>query len=348
MKILHIANFNQFRLKQNYISNLTTKLNNGLIRLGHCVRTYSDRDMSRSLSFIGSMNALGNWRSQKHLQNVVDSYQPDAILLGHADTIKVETLALIRKKHPNIKILQYNVDWIVPKLADHNIQNLLSKIDVVDATIITTADERYLKMFNRPDKYLGFVPNPVDASMEDFKVYRQKDLPFDLMYCGRANGMREFCGSMMSVSDLVNSIEKQIPDIKLFLAGINAPVLNGADYLDAYKNASMGLNLSHINSVYLYSSDRIAHIIGTGQLCVIDDRTGYRRFFNDDEMCFYHEPDEFFEKIKYYTLHPMARSKVAKKGSEKYYKLFNETIVAQYVIDILSDQLKPSKYIWLE
>ena len=60
----------------------------------------------------------------------------------------------------------------------------------------------------------------------------------------------------------------------------------------------MGLNLSRGNEIKYYSSDRITQIVGTGIVSLIDEKTKYRDLFNDDEMIFYKNLNDLFEKIK--------------------------------------------------
>ena len=59
------------------------------------------------------------------------------------------------------------------------------------------------------------------------------------------------------------------------------------NYLKAISNSKMGLNLSRGEPIKYYSSDRITQIIGNGLVTLIDEKTHYRDFFNDDEMVFY-------------------------------------------------------------
>ena len=59
----------------------------------------------------------------------------------------------------------------------------------------------------------------------------------------------------------------------------------------------MGLNLSRGEPIKYYSSDRITQIIGNGLVTLIDEKTGYRDFFDDNEMVFYKSLDDLAEKI---------------------------------------------------
>ena len=57
-------------------------------------------------------------------------------------------------------------------------------------------------------------------------------------------------------------------------------------------------------------------------------------FFNKKEIIFYKNINELADKIKYYSKNERERIKIARNGKKKYFKLFNETKVTKYFIDI--------------
>ena len=56
-------------------------------------------------------------------------------------------------------------------------------------------------------------------------------------------------------------------------------------------------------------------------------------FFNSNEIVSYNNIDELAEKIKFYKKNDKSRIRIAKKGKEKYFKLFNEIKISKYIID---------------
>ena len=56
-------------------------------------------------------------------------------------------------------------------------------------------------------------------------------------------------------------------------------------------------------------------------------------FFNSNEIVSYNSIDDLAAKIQYYKKNDKLRIKIAKKGKEKYFKLFNETRITKYIID---------------
>ena len=85
----------------------------------------------------------------------------------------------------------------------------------------------------------------------------------------------------------------------------------------------MGLNLSRGEAIKYYSSDRITQIVGNGLVCLIDEKTQYRDFFNNNEMVFYKNLNDLSEKIiKISSEMINLRKKIAKNGKKKIYEIF--------------------------
>ena len=96
----------------------------------------------------------------------------------------------------------------------------------------------------------------------------------------------------------------------------------------------MALNLSRGKPTKYYSSNRIASIMGNGLLTFIDEKVQMNDFFNKNEIIFYKNINELADKIKYYSKKEKVRIKIARNGKKKYFKLFNETKIAKYFIDV--------------
>ena len=108
----------------------------------------------------------------------------------------------------------------------------------------------------------------------------------------------------------------------------------------------MGLNLSRGDAIKYYSSDRITEIVGNGLVCLRDEKTCYRDFFNDKEMIFYKNVSDLSEKIQRISYDDKLRKKIAKNGKEKYMKYFNSTKVADFIINKTLNIKSKNKYLW--
>jgi spore maturation protein CgeB len=108
----------------------------------------------------------------------------------------------------------------------------------------------------------------------------------------------------------------------------------------------MGLNLSRGSPIKYYSSDRIAQIIGNGLVTLIDKKTEYGNFFSDSEMVFYKDSNDLSEKIIRIANDEKLRKLIGRKGKEKYFKYFNSTTIADFIINKTFDRNKEKKYHW--
>ena len=95
----------------------------------------------------------------------------------------------------------------------------------------------------------------------------------------------------------------------------------------------MALNLSRGNPTKHYSSNRIASLMGNGLMVFIDKKVFMNNFFNSDEIVSYNNIEDLSNKINYYKKNDRLRKSIAKKGKEKYFKLFNECKISKYIID---------------
>ena len=108
----------------------------------------------------------------------------------------------------------------------------------------------------------------------------------------------------------------------------------GNDFYKALVNSKMGLNLSRGLPTKHYSSNRIASLMGNGLLTFVDKKTELDTFFNRDELVTYSDIADLSDKINYYKKNDKLRSKIARAGKKKYFKLFNELKVTKYILDI--------------
>ena len=349
LRIIHCANFNTIRLKGCYMASMGYKLTNGLVRLGHQVLLYSDRDMTRTFGIWGKKCPGAITKNNKNFIKFCLNLRPDVIFLGHADTISLKTLFSIKEAIPNVKIVQWNVDSINPSLPEgqHNIENIKQKLPAVDLTLITTAKKDLLKIFEPSKHKVYFIPNPVDRSIETAQVFSNPDTKYDLFFAASPKVKRDVGGTLMDGEELYNYISSNCPKAKLMFPRINHPSADGIAYLELLKNSAMVLNLSRTADDYLYSSDRMAHAMGNGCLIFQDLRTGFQNIFKEDEIAFYSTPEELVSKINFYLEHKDQRMSMAQKGWQHYYELFNETRVASYVLSLLDNTFNPKDYPFL-
>ncbi|THD44591.1 MAG: glycosyltransferase family 1 protein [Bradyrhizobium sp.] len=341
-RTVHAANFSR-KAKGAFQHSVEHKISNGLIRNGHSVANFSDRDVARAGTLLGH-RAFGAKAANRAFAQFCRSVEPELILLGHANTLTAETLAELRDDLKGLRIVQYNVD---PLFEEENVAFILSKIDVVDATLISSAGEA-LRPFHRPGRVLGFLPNPVDASIETGRCHERADLPFDLFYaCGNENDPRFVAGRDWTSRDLVARLRAAHPQLRMLTPGVGgAPQLAGAAYQRALESAAIGLNVSKRNDIFLYSSDRIAQLAGNGLAVLIDRAGGYEAVFGEGEFAYFSTIDELSDKISRLTGDPAYRQGLAAAGWARYHALFNERAIAKYLFDVAFGRFDPTSVSW--
>ena len=80
----------------------------------------------------------------------------------------------------------------------------------------------------------------------------------------------------------------------------------------------------------------------------IDKKTKIDDFFNKDEVIFYNNLLDLSEKLNYYKENDELRRKIAKKGREKYFSLFESQIVCDYILSKVFDFDLKNKLKWME
>jgi hypothetical protein len=342
LRIAHLSYF-PVTLKSPNQHAVSIKLSNGFTRNGHAVFNLSDRDIARASGF--GHRRLGRRAANRMVREFCRVHQPDLMILGHADMIDAETIADIRTALPALRVLQWNVD---PLFEPDNVARINRKLDVVDATLISTAGPS-LEQFRRPGQTVGFLPNPVDISIERGRMDQQPHPEFDLFYaCGNpARPKRVVCGQEWNMEDFITALRARLPDLSMTTPGMfGQPFLNGAAYQSGLLRAGIGLNISRRADDFLYSSDRLAHVMGNGLLAIIERSTGYDQLFSDDEMVFFSSFDELAEKLDRFARNPGLRQQTAAAGRARYIELFNEQRIAAYVVEAAFGRANPADYPW--
>ena len=340
LKIIHITNFNE-RHNGRLFYNTGRRINNGLIRLGHSVLEFSDRDIVSNHRKLNDFN--GSKFLNKKLLSVIGNYTPDLVILGHADLIDIKTLKLIKEYYPSIKFSQ----WFLDKMDSNWISNkkrFLDKLDIMDANFCTT-DPSVLKFPKKKSIY--YIPNTVDQSFEKLKNYKFKNLKNDVFFAmshGVHRGILKK-GKFDKRENFLKKLTKKLPNIKFDLYGIdNKQPIWADNFIESISQSKIALNLSQGHNAKYYSSDRIAQLIGNGLLVLIHEKTKFGDFFNKDEIITYKNINDLSKKIEKYSMDDALRQKIAKKGRDKYFKFFNSTIVAEFIINKSLNINK--KYFW--
>tara|TARA_B110000211_G_C14065603_1_gene547505 strand:+ start:67 stop:2181 length:2115 start_codon:yes stop_codon:yes gene_type:complete len=341
LKILHVTNFNE-RHNGRLFYNTGKRINNGFIRLNHSVLEFSDRDI---VSYYRGIRDLdGSKKLNNKLIDVISNYLPDLIVLGHADLINYKTLSFIKSNYPKIKICQ----WFLDRMDSDWSKNLIrfkDKMNLMDANFCTT-DPKTLKLSKKIPLY--YMPNPVDESFETLRNYEEKILNNDVFFAmshGVHRGVLKK-GKFDQRENIIEKLQILTPNIRYDLYGMkgNQPIW-ADNFVNALSRSKIGLNLSQGSPLKYYSSDRFAQMIGNGLLVFIDEKTKFSDFFTSKEIIYYKNIKDLALKINKYSEDDVLRKKIAKRGHDKYFKYFNSTIIADFIIKKTFSNYK-KKFYW--
>ena len=143
----------------------------------------------------------------------------------------------------------------------------------------------------------------------------------------------------------INELISDLPQLKFAQFGLNnfEPIW-GSNYYHYLSKTKMALNISRGKYQNKYSSDRISSLIGNGLLVMIDEKTKFGDFFNNNEIILYKNIQDLANKINEYSNNDKARKIIAKNGRDKYFKYFNSTIIADFIINKSFNKNKKNYY----
>jgi len=339
LRILHIANRAEKRWGKRYYS-FPYKMNNGLIRNGHCVYWFSDRDMARALAVIPSRK-LGVGACNKKLLEVCKNFRPEVIVFGHAEVIRNDTFREIKEKYGTI-ILQYDIDL----LHGDNIKKLSGGNGIVDFNFVTTGGGVLGQLAGQGTRY-SYIPNPVDPSIDCLENHLRSDLPFDVFFAGQTS-------HMVDTDDLRTQIAALPSDLPEVRCGMYNGVWGHA-YLDLLAQAKMGLSISvglkgaatgDGSHHYLYSSDRISQYLGNGLLTFVEKRFCLSDVYGPDCLVEVEGYAELKEQVEFFARHDDLRRQRAEASWRLAHAEFNERLVARYLLEVGTGAPLSHPYNW--
>ncbi len=333
LRILNIYNLGQKLNHRIYNMSLGKKFTNGFIRNNNDVLEISDRDymkQNRSFKLKGVYSDF-----QKYLVETFKNYNPNLVFFGHTDNIDISTLKEFKELNKNIVISQWNEDPMMDGLEDSNknISKLKKYLDCVDQSFVTT-EPKIIQKRNKDFNNLNFLFIPVDRNIECFNVYNlkpEKDIFYAMSHGVNRGKLKQ--GKFDERSTFLKTLISKINGVKYDFYGYadNEPIW-GNNFYEALINCKMGLNLSRGKPTRYYTSNRISSLIGNGLLTFIDKKTELNEIFTSKEVIFYNNTDDLSSKIKFYKDKDNLRKQIARKGKNKYFKLFNEKRIANYII----------------
>ena len=339
-KILHIANFdekNNFRLTN---INLATKISNGFIKDKFQTINFSDRFFLQQNTFSSIDNRI---------VNIIKNLKPNLLLLGHTNSLKIETLKNIKDKFTDIKIAFWYEDSINKNGPDYNKnKQFIEKYkDYVDQFFVTTDKNNIHSSI--PKNKLNFIPIPCSYVSENLNLYQTRNHEFDIFYAV-SHGVNRGKLKKNKIDERYNFLKllmSRSDDLTYNIFGFNniQPVW-GDQFIKEISKCKFALNLSRGQPIKYYSSNRIASLVANGIPTLIDKKVKFNDFFSNKEMIFYEDTYDLIDKVNFYKKNERQRIQIGINGKNKYFKIFNNRIIADYIAS-KTLSIKPSyKYIW--
>ena len=339
-KILHIGNFGQKTNHRLFNISLSNKISNGLIRNGNDVINYDYRLSSSKLFHVNNY--------ENNILDIADNYRPNLILLGHNNSLSSKTLIVLREKY-NCKIAMWYEDHVMK--GDPNYKNNLNLIErnnnLIDQYFITTSPDIIKSKINK--KKLNYLPIPVDPNIENENFYeyeKTKDLFFALSHGVNYGKLKKnvkdernnFIDNLIKYSD--NNINFN------FLGLYNEEPKWNYEFNKEIMISKTALNLSRGGPSKYCTSNRLASLMGNGILTFVNEKTCFQDFFKNNEIVTYKNEIDLIDKLLSIKDDEKQLIKRAKLGKINYFKYFENTIIADFIICKVFEIKEKYKFIW--
>lgn len=329
LRIVHAAQFQLNKNGSRYF-NTDQKIQQGLIRLGHMSYAFSINDIARMHSPLKS-KALGRKAVNQALVRTCRNVRPHLLLLGHAQSITADTLKIIRNEIPDIRIALWYVD---PLWEPKDVAHIYDRRHLLDGIFATTSGP-LLDALATDTCFAKYMPNPVDPSIECHRCFEKPSdqLDYDLTYIGSESGASGRAAFIREVHDALAG------ELRFGTFGLlGGPPIFGAEREAILAGTKMAINLSRRNDVPLYSSDRMAQLMGNGILTFCPDSTGLEETLGQESAVYFSDIHDLVDKVRFYHAHDVERRHIANVGWRQVHRLWSATLVAE---SILSASMRP-------
>ena len=338
-KILHMANFGERSDHRLFNLSISHKLTNGLVRNGHDVINFDYRNFNNKIIKFKNLD--------EKILDIIENYRPDMLLLGHNNDLLRKTLQIIQTKY-QCKIALWYEDHLM-KGDPYYLKNLAlieKNHDLIDQFFVTTSPD-ILKTNIKSEK-LNFLPIPVDPNIENGHFYesnKKSDLFFALSHGVNYGKLKNrFDDRSIFISKILDEANNDI--IFNILGLYNEQPKWNHRFNSQLMYAKTALNLSRGGPSKYSSSNRIASIMGNGILPFIHKDVMYQDFFDNDEIVTYENSIDLIEKLSLIKDDKKKLIKRSKNAKKRYFDIFSNHIIANFIIHKTFNVKKKYNYIW--
>jgi hypothetical protein len=294
------------------------KLRNGFTRAGCHVSWFSDRDMA-DYSAPFRIRPLGQPVANYKLKQLVGKIRPDLIIFMHANLIADQTVAEIRRLNPATKIVSVYLDPIATGMFAARFRHAAEISDFAFATSAGAVLQQHAGAGR-----VGFVPNPVDTSVEGVASYAAAEHQYDFFFAGKPKGREA----------VLLELQQLLPSYRygyFFQTGKNM-ALGGAEYISAMARSRIAINVTVEENAHWYSSDRLAQFFGAGCLAAQSGHCSIETLYGDGAMLIYKDAADLAAQASALLAGDGWRRR-AEAGQAAAVRVSDATVVARYILD---------------
>lgn len=339
LKIVHCAIFSELKFGETFYD-MDRKISHGLIQNGHFVYNFSYRD-NEKINRIFGIKKSGINKMNNNLIDTCRNINPDILLLGKAETISITTLEKIKKINPNIKIIQ----WFVDFLATEN-KYFFDRFNHIDAFFQTTATDLKKLSLEYKNTIFSFFPNISDPA---FEKNLNLEKIYDVIYIARdyKEDVRTKFAELLN-----NFCQKEKLVLKMF-GSLNNPAIFAFEYQKEINKAKIAINFNREDKLETYnkekilgSSDRMNHFLGAG-VCTFSPKILSMDLLYEDgkDVIYFENVDDCFDKIKYYLKNDKYKN-IGYEGQQKAFEISNSKRITKFILDIAYFNEKTENYEW--
>ena len=342
LKILHVSNFDEKNDHRLFNISIANKLSKGFVKNNHDIVNFSYRDFNNK-ALIKNDSLLN-----RKVYNIAANYRPNLILLGHNNILNIETINSIKKKY-NSKIALWYEDHLVNGGPNYkNNLNLIEKnFDLIDHYFVTTHPDSIKTKI--PKNKIKYIPIPADENIENLEIYNSKNRYKDLFFA-LSHGVNYGKLKTRNIDEREKFLNELIQKNKKFTFNIlgyaNEQPKWNYEYFHELAKCKMALNLSRGTPRKYASSNRIASLIANGIMTFIDKKTKFSDFFDESEMGFYSNVNDLLAQIDKVHGNMQKINKISINGKKRYFSIFNNLIISDYILSKTFDIKSKYKYIW--
>ena len=321
--------------------NPPSKLAAGFVRAGHAVIAFSDRDESREATLFMT-KALGRRAMARRLAETAAHFRPHLVLFGHCDLLRDADYAAIRAAAPGVRFAAYCVD---AAFRGETMKAFAARVAEMDAAFVTTGDPQALAPYGFPTGRLHFMPNPVDRGVETARVWAaaRERLAHDGLFLGTAIGDRDAQLTWLAAS---------LPQGFRFHAAGRRDTpgsrITSTAFLEALASGAMSPNLAMYEDPAkihrLYSSDRIALLLGLG-LTALCPAAGGLELIYEDGIVPYRDRAELLEQMTRLWRDDAERRRIGEIGWRLAHERTDSALIADWIAAVTLGET-PAPVVW--